>query len=63
VQHVIRRDLVEVVCELGAIGIRNRVNYDVDLLQLRLVLRIGQQQFRQLEDVAGGRHFVCMLPG
>ena len=61
-QHVIRRELLQVIGQLGAVRIFDRLQHDVDLLENLPVSRIRNQQFRQPENVAGGGDLVRVLP-
>ena len=62
-QHVIRRDFLEVVRELRAVGVGERVEDDVHFLQCRLELRVGEQHLGESSHVARRRHLVGVLPG
>ena len=62
VEHVGRIDLLQIECELRAVGVRDRVHDDVHLVQLLAVGGIGQEQLRHLQHVARRRHLVRMLP-
>ena len=62
VQHVRRRELLQLVRHRRAVRVLDRVQHHVDLLEDRLVRGIGQQQLRQPQDVARRRHLVRVLP-
>ena len=62
VQHVVRRQLLELERHLRAVRVLDRMNDDVDLLQNRLERRIGHEQLREAQDMARRRHFVRVLP-
>ena len=60
-QHVVRGDLREQDRQLGAIGIVDRVQDNIHLLQHRPYFRIGQQLLAELGDMARARDLVRML--
>ena len=62
VQHVRGRQLLQVVRHLRAVRIFDRVQDDIHLLQQAAVRRVRDDQFGQLQDVAGRRHLVGVLP-
>jgi large subunit ribosomal protein L22 len=53
-EHEVRAIAVDAVGELGAVGVGDRVNDDVDLVQFVAVRGVGQQQLGHPEHMTGG---------
>ena len=62
VQHVRRRELLQVVGHLRTIRVLHRMEDDVHPLEDVAVALVRRQQLSEAEDVAGRRHFIGVLP-
>ena len=63
VEDVVGGHPVQVVGQLGTVGVGEGVDDDVHLVQLGALGRIGEQQLGVAQHMAGGRDLVGVLPG
>jgi hypothetical protein len=62
VQHVRRRQLLQVVRHLRAVRVLDRMQHDVDLLQDLLVALVRDEQLPEPQKVPRRRDLVRVLP-
>src|SRR5688572_9974204 len=62
VQHEVRRQFMQVIHERRSVGIRDRLDYEIDPIQELPALRLRRQRFHLFKNVGRAGNLIRMLP-